>query len=330
MVPIPERPERAEDNAARRRASAIAGHTGDELAARAALHDPAHEVRATALGALARIGVLEPFEVSGALADRAPEVRRRASELAGRLQFLELATQLTEVLADGSPAVVEAACYALGELEGLSADEEGPAGEERPADEDGPADGGTGPVGDVLGGEVLAGVAPAGGVAAAAVTALAATATSHADPLCREAAVAALGSLRAPAGLPAVLAALEDKPAVRRRAAVALAGFDGPEVDGPWPERPKMLTGKSARWPKTCAATGPAGADGSGRWPRCRAVCGGRGRPGHLDGAENHHPGFWVQRGLFGRVLGQFPAVNTARPNGCAAPPAGGVPTVEG
>ncbi len=58
-----------------------------------------------------------------------------------------------------------------------------------------------------------------------------ATATLHVEPLCREAAVAALGSLRSPAGLPAVLAALEDKPAVRRRAVVALAGFDGPEVD---------------------------------------------------------------------------------------------------
>ena len=67
--------------------------------------------------------------------------------------------------------------------------------------------------------------------AVAAVRALGAIATSHPEPLCREAAVAALGSLRAVAGLPAVLAALDDKPAVRRRAVVALAGFDGPEVD---------------------------------------------------------------------------------------------------
>ncbi len=53
----------------------------------------------------------------------------------------------------------------------------------------------------------------------------------HADPLCREAAVAALGAIGDPAGLTAVLTALEDKPAVRRRAAVALAAFDGPEVE---------------------------------------------------------------------------------------------------
>jgi len=55
--------------------------------------------------------------------------------------------------------------------------------------------------------------------------------TGHVDPLCREAAVAALGAIGDPAGLPAVLAALDDKPAIRRRAAVALAAFDGPEVE---------------------------------------------------------------------------------------------------
>ena len=47
----------------------------------------------------------------------------------------------------------------------------------------------------------------------------------------REAAVAALGAIGDPAGLPAILAATSDKPAVRRRAVLALAPFDGPEVD---------------------------------------------------------------------------------------------------
>ena len=64
-----------------------------------------------------------------------------------------------------------------------------------------------------------------------ATAALARTATTHDDPLCREAAVAALGAIGDPAGLPAVLAATEDKPAVRRRAVLALAPFEGPEVD---------------------------------------------------------------------------------------------------
>jgi HEAT repeat protein len=66
---------------------------------------------------------------------------------------------------------------------------------------------------------------------AGAVRALADVARSHDDALAREAAVAALGALGDPAGLPAVLAACGDKPAVRRRAVLALAPFDGPEVD---------------------------------------------------------------------------------------------------
>jgi len=65
-----------------------------------------------------------------------------------------------------------------------------------------------------------------------AVEALAATALHHADARCREAAVAALGAIGDPAGLPAVLAARGgDKPTVRRRATVALAGFDDPRVE---------------------------------------------------------------------------------------------------
>jgi HEAT repeat protein len=64
-----------------------------------------------------------------------------------------------------------------------------------------------------------------------AVERLAATATGHDDVRCREAAVAALGAIGLPQGLDAVLAALDDKPTVRRRATVALAGFDDPRVE---------------------------------------------------------------------------------------------------
>ena len=190
--------------------------------------------------------MLEHLEVAAALEDPAPEVRRRACELAGRLQFVELAPQLTDALGDSSAVVVEAACYALGELEGLCA--EGPEGPRTggPGSEglcaEGPGAGyrGPGSEGPGLGpgsgpdDRFTASGEPAPDAADAtdtAVRALMATATSHPEPLCREAAVAALGSLRSPAGLPAVLAALEDKPAVRRRAVVALAGFEGPEVD---------------------------------------------------------------------------------------------------
>ena len=64
-----------------------------------------------------------------------------------------------------------------------------------------------------------------------ALPALVATATGHGDTRCREAAVAALGAIGDPAGLSAVLGALADKPTVRRRATVALAGFDDPRVE---------------------------------------------------------------------------------------------------
>ncbi len=64
-----------------------------------------------------------------------------------------------------------------------------------------------------------------------AVAALAHAATAHDDTRCREAAVAALGAIGDPAGLAAVLVALDDKPTVRRRATVALAGFDDPAVE---------------------------------------------------------------------------------------------------
>lgn len=64
-----------------------------------------------------------------------------------------------------------------------------------------------------------------------AVEALVSTAGGHADPLVREAAVAALGAIGDERGLPAVLAATLDKPAVRRRAVLALAPFEGALVD---------------------------------------------------------------------------------------------------
>jgi HEAT repeat protein len=65
---------------------------------------------------------------------------------------------------------------------------------------------------------------------AGVVAALAQTATDAHDPLCREAAVAALGALGDPAGLPAILQGCRDRPQIRRRAVLALAPFDGPEV----------------------------------------------------------------------------------------------------
>ena len=65
-----------------------------------------------------------------------------------------------------------------------------------------------------------------------ALAALITMTTSHDEPLCREAAVAALGAIGDERGLDAILRACEDKPAIRRRAVLALAPFDGPRVEG--------------------------------------------------------------------------------------------------
>tara|TARA_B110000438_G_C15727253_1_gene612599 strand:- start:154 stop:786 length:633 start_codon:yes stop_codon:yes gene_type:complete len=54
---------------------------------------------------------------------------------------------------------------------------------------------------------------------------------SHEDQLSREAAVAALGSIGDFDGLDAILSALKDRPAIRRRATIALAAFDDPRVE---------------------------------------------------------------------------------------------------
>lgn len=56
-------------------------------------------------------------------------------------------------------------------------------------------------------------------------------ATTHPEPLVREASAAALGAIGDARGLPAIIQACADKPAVRRRAVLALAPFEGPEVD---------------------------------------------------------------------------------------------------
>jgi HEAT repeat protein len=68
-------------------------------------------------------------------------------------------------------------------------------------------------------------------VAEATLDRLIALATGADDALVRESAAAALGAIGDPRGLPAILIAVDDKPNVRRRAVLALAPFDGPEVD---------------------------------------------------------------------------------------------------
>jgi HEAT repeat protein len=171
----------------RRRTVALAGHRGNEAAARRGLADLDPGVRAAAIGALARLGTLTVADVIAALSDEDPAVRRRAVEVApgvrGPGSRSDLPAALTSALTDPDPLVAVGAAWFCGERR-----------------------------------------------CRAAVPALVTLAASHADARCREAAVAALGAIGDPAGLDAVLGALTDRPTVRRRATVALAGFDDPKV----------------------------------------------------------------------------------------------------
>jgi HEAT repeat protein len=126
--------------------------------------------------------VLDEATLSAAFADESPVVRRRAVLLAARRP----AVDLTAVLNDPDPTVIEAAAWACGEHE--TADD-------------------------------------------ATLSRLIELATGSPEALVRESAAAALGAIGDPRGLPAVLAACEDKPNVRRRAVLALAAFEGPDVD---------------------------------------------------------------------------------------------------
>jgi HEAT repeat protein len=68
-------------------------------------------VRATALGALHRLGVLTPEELRAGLADRAAAVRRRACTIAAA----DTRADLVPLLHDKDATVAEVAAWALGE-----------------------------------------------------------------------------------------------------------------------------------------------------------------------------------------------------------------------
>jgi HEAT repeat protein len=94
---------------AERARAAKAGHTGDEATARALLAgEPS--VRATALGALARMGRLDDDDVRAGLADPSPVVRRRAVALA-----IDRDVPLLPLLDDADADVAEQAAWACGE-----------------------------------------------------------------------------------------------------------------------------------------------------------------------------------------------------------------------
>src|SRR3954468_19441392 len=97
---------------ARRRAVALAGHQGDPTVARSALQDVDPSVRATALGALARLGALTRADVEAAAADPDPRVRGRAATLApSSLEGTDANVVLRRLLADADATVVEVAAW---------------------------------------------------------------------------------------------------------------------------------------------------------------------------------------------------------------------------
>ncbi len=186
------------------RSIAIAGHTGDVELVEAALTGPDPRARVLALGAAARLRLLTAERLIDFLADDSPEVRYRALEvLPGLDDRAAGADAVTALLAGPEPANTE-----MAELAGPE-----PANTELAE----------------LAAFTLGEIEPQGEARVRAVEALREQATGHADALCRESAVAALGALAE--GLDAILAACDDVATVRRRAVLALAPFDGPEVD---------------------------------------------------------------------------------------------------
>jgi hypothetical protein len=161
--------------------------------------DPDGRVRAAALGGLARLPDPPPDPWLRAAGDADAAVRRRAADLAPAFAGLaDRRSSATPPVAQ-ERRVAEVLIRLLGDGDAAVAEAAAWA---------------LGEVGD-------------GG----AVPHLAEAATGHRDPLVREAAVAALGALGDPGGLDAVLAGCADKPAIRRRAVLALAAFEGPAVD---------------------------------------------------------------------------------------------------
>jgi hypothetical protein len=178
---------------ARQRRAALAGYGGDVATARELLKDVDANVRATALGALRRLDALSKQDLLDATCDHDPIMRRRACTES---------TSWNGLVGDPIDAEVASAIALLLDDDDISVVEVAAwaCGERPPASH-------------------------------TTIARLSEIATTHEDALCRESAVAALGALGDLSGLPAILSATTDKATVRRRAVIALAPFEGPEVE---------------------------------------------------------------------------------------------------
>lgn len=180
------------DAAARRTAVVVAGHTGDLETVRAHTGDLDPTVRGSAIGALVRLGEIRDADLVTALDDDG--TARRAIELSAHhgTRAPTIDDRLRAFVGGANVDLAEVAAWALGER-----------WQER---------------GDAPGSEAVLGVVEW-------------AARRHDDALVREAAVAALGAIGATTSIPVIVDAMNDKATVRRRAVIALAPFDGSEVE---------------------------------------------------------------------------------------------------
>ena len=168
-----------------------AAHSGDVGHLRTALNDTHAHHRVLALSGLSKLGAATSADIDAAAIDPDRSVRHRVAQLGARDDSVSVRVLLA-LLDDTEFAVAETAAWALGErFEGCT--------------------------GDLLDRFVL--------------DALCRHASEHPHPMVRESCVAALGSIGDERGLPTILAGCHDKPAVRRRAVLALAPFEGDNVD---------------------------------------------------------------------------------------------------
>ena len=91
--------------------TALSGYQGDEQQARNSFGSSDASTRRLAIGALERLGCLEPSDLVTALEDPDPSVRRRAAEASAKVPEIDL----RPLLADPISSVSEAAAFAIGE-----------------------------------------------------------------------------------------------------------------------------------------------------------------------------------------------------------------------
>ena len=169
----------------------VARHRGDIGTLRDALVSSIPHHRVLAVSGLSKLDALTVTEIETASRDAARTVRHRLAQIGARDVHIEIRV-LLDLLTDTEFAVAETAAWALGErFEGCTGNDLDPV----------------------------------------AFDALCRNAADHPHQMVRESCVAALGAIGDPRGLPAILSGCRDKPAVRRRAVLALAPFDGDDVD---------------------------------------------------------------------------------------------------